>query len=174
MPKAPRASSRLRTTGARRVPGARTKASKPAKKPPLWQCPKCGHRFVTKNLWHSCVNVDLASHFEGKAPGLRATFERFADLARACGPVTVYAQKTRIVITARVRFAGAVVRREWLDAGLWLKRRAEHPRLTRVEDFGAAGYGHHFRLARPGDVDAALAALVREAYLIGIQAVERR
>ena len=55
---------------------------------PLWTCPRCGHRFVTANIWHSCVNVDLDGHFAGKPPILRETFERFADLARACGPVT--------------------------------------------------------------------------------------
>src|SRR5262245_16885009 len=137
---------------------------------PLWACPSCGHTFVTRNLWHSCTNVDLATHFAGKPPVLLETFERFVDLARACGPVTVYAQKTRIVVQARVRFAGAVVRKDWLDAGLWLKRRASHPRLVRVESFGKAGFGHHFRLATPDDVDEALAALVREAFQIGVQA----
>jgi uncharacterized protein DUF5655 len=101
---------------------------------------------------------------------LFATFERYVDLARACGPVTVYAQKTRIVIQARVRFAGAVVRKNWLDAGVWLKRRASHPRLVRIEDFGKAGFGHHFHLSTPAAVDEPLATLMREAYQIGSQA----
>ena len=90
-------------------------------------------------------------------------------MARRCGPVTVYAQKTRIVIQARVRFAGAVVRNHWLDASIWLKRRAEHARLTRIEDFGHLGFGHHFRLAGRGDIDDALARLMREGYRIGEQ-----
>ena len=136
---------------------------------PLWRCGQCGHRFVTKNLWHSCGRYRLADHFKGRPRALRRTFDRFVALAKACGPVTVYAQKTRIVIQARVRFAGLVVRRDWLDAGLWLKRRAEHPRLTRVEDFGPLGFGHHFRLQEPADADRALGDLVREAYAIGTQ-----
>ena len=144
------------------------------RKRPLWRCPKCGHRFVTKNLWHSCGRYRLADHFKGKPRSLRETFDRLTGLAKACGPVTVYAQKTRIVIQARVRFAGAVVRRDWLDAGLWLKRKVEHPCLSRVESFGRLGYGLHFRLQRPADVDDALAELVREAYAIGIQASPRR
>jgi hypothetical protein len=100
---------------------------------------------------------------------LKQTFDRFVETAKRCGPVTVYAQKTRIVIQGRVRFAGAVVRRDWLDAGLWLRRRVEHPLLRRVESFGRLGYGHHFRLCRPADVDAELARLVEEAYAIGQQ-----
>jgi hypothetical protein len=83
--------------------------------------------------------------------------------------VTVYAQKTRIVLQARVRFAGAVVRSEWLDAGLWLKRRVDHPLISRVESFGRLGFGIHFRLRHPDDIDAVMAGLMREAYEIGGQ-----
>jgi len=138
-------------------------------KKPLWRCPKCGHKFVTRNLWHSCARHKLADHFDGKAAELREVLQGFVGLARRCGPVTVYAQKTRIVIQGRVRFAGAVVRKNWLDASMWLKRRAEHPRLVRVEDFGPLGFGHHFRLARRTDIDDALSQLMREAYRIGQQ-----
>ena len=84
--------------------------------------------------------------------------------------MSVYAQKTRIVLQVRVRFAGAVVRSTWLDAGLWLRRPVEHRRLVRTEDFGRLGYGHHFRLEHPDDIDAGLEALMREAYAVGAQA----
>ncbi len=141
---------------------------------PLWRCGKCGHRFVTKNLWHSCGRYRLADHFKEKPRELRKTFDRLVALAKACGPVTVYAQKTRIVLQARIRFASVVVRRDWLDAGIWLKRRAAHPRLARVESFGRLGYGLHFRLRQPADVDDALRDLVREAYAIGIQSHSRK
>jgi hypothetical protein len=121
---------------------------------------------VTPNLWHSCGRYRLSDHFAGKAATLRTVYRAWLAAARAAGPVTVYAQKTRIVFQARVRFAGAVVRGTWLDAGLWLKRLVNHPRLHRVENFGPLGYGHHFRLERAKDVDRALRALVREAYAI--------
>jgi hypothetical protein len=141
---------------------------------PLWKCPRCGHRFVTRNLSHSCVRVRLADHFRGKPAERRRTWNRWVATARACGPVTAYAQKTRIVIQARVRFAGAVVRTSYLDAGLWLRRRADHPRLRRIEDFGALGCVHHFRLESPDDIDAELVALMREAYRVGTQELTRR
>lgn len=131
---------------------------------PLWRCPKCGHRFVTRNLWHSCGRFTLAQHFKGKPGLLRAAFRRWVAIARACGPVTVYAQKTRIVLQARVRFAGAVVRGTWLDAGLWLRRRITHPRVHHIEDFGRLGYGVHFRLQKPGDIDRRMIGFMREAY----------
>lgn len=139
----------------------------------LWKCPRCAHRFVTKNLWHSCVRVSLADHLRGKPIQRKETWDRWLAVARECGPVNAYAQKSRSVIQARVRFAGAVVRRTYLDASLWLRRRAEHQLLRRVEDFGPLGYGHHFRLEGPTDIDPPLQALMHEAYRVGTQEVRR-
>jgi hypothetical protein len=143
-------------------------------KPPLWKCPKCGHRFVTRNLWHSCVRVPVANHFRGKPIERKKTWDRWLKIARECGPVNAYAQKSRIVIMSRVRFAGAVVRASYLDANLWLRRRVDHPRLRRVEDYGALGFGHHFRLETPTDIDAPLEALMHEAYRVGTQELRKR
>lgn len=71
----------------------------------------------------------------------------------------------------RVRFAGAVVRKDWLDATMWLKRRITHPLLVRTESFGRLGYGHHFRLCNPEDVDPSLIKLLGEAYAVGKQSL---
>ena len=141
----------------------------PTRNEALWRCPKCGHRFVTRNLWHSCGRYRLADHFGGKPTHLRKTFDAYVAAARRHGPVTVYAQKTRIVMQGRVRFAGAVVRKEWLDATMWLKRPVDHPLLVRTESFGRLGYVHHFRLCQPGDVDSSLVRLLGEAYVVGQQ-----
>jgi hypothetical protein len=138
-------------------------------KRPLWKCPKCGHRFVTPNLWHSCGRYSISAHFKGKPPNLRGAFDQLVELARKYGRVTVYAQKSRIVIQARVRFANIIVRKGWLDLSLWLKERREHPRLARIEDYGSLGFGHHFRLMHAADVDTELAQLVEQAYLVGQQ-----
>jgi hypothetical protein len=138
-----------------------------ASRKPLWRCPKCGHRFVTKNLWHACGRYRLSDHFKGKPPTLRQTFDRYVKLAKACGPVTVYAQKTRIVIQARVRFAGVTVHRNFLEATIWLKRRIDHRLLSRVEPLGNLGFNHHFRLTDPSDADESLGKLIREAYFFG-------
>ena len=138
-------------------------------KRPLWRCPKCGHRFVTANIWHSCGRYRLADHFAGKPVVLRETFDRYVAAARTHGALTVYAQKTRIVMQGRVRFAGAVVRKDWLEANMWLRRQVDHPRLVRVESYGNLGFGHHFRLDDPKDIDEAMIKLLGEAYVVGQQ-----
>ena len=135
----------------------------------MWKCPRCGHRFVTANLWHSCGRYRLSDYFLGKPKQVRDVFNAFVRLARSCGPVTVYAQKSRIVIQARVRFAGGAPLRNYFRAALWLKRRASHPRLARFESLGSLGYAHYFRLERPSDIDSELGVLMREAYKVGRQ-----
>ncbi len=141
----------------------------PAKKRPLWTCPRCGHQFVTRNLWHSCGQYELQDHFEGKLPAVQATFDRLVAAVEACGPVTMYAQKTRIVFMDRVRFAGVITRKRFLYFSLWLRRRVEHPRLHKVEVFGPDSFGHRFRLERAAEIDPQLEALICEAYEVGRQ-----
>lgn len=136
---------------------------------PLWKCPECGHKFVTKNLSHSCGRHRLADHFVGVDPVIHRTFNRWRAVAEANGPVTVYAQKTRIIFMVRVRFGGASVRKTWLDARLWLKRKPSHPLMHRLHDYGSIGYDFHVKLTHPSQVDARLEALMREAYAIGKQ-----
>jgi len=131
---------------------------------PLWTCPKCRHQFATRNLWHSCVRVPISAHFQGRAAALEPAFQSLARAAEACGPVTIYAQKTRIVIQARVRFASVVVRAGFLDVGVWLGQPATHARLIRTEDFGTLGHYVHVRVERPREVDAALRRLIHRAY----------
>jgi len=133
----------------------------------LWTCPECGHRFVTKNMWHSCSNYTLDHHFDSASPNVRATFARFVALIEKRGPIEVIPQKTRIAIQAKVRFAGCAVRKKWMLANLWLTRRVRHPRLQRVEKFGPGSYGHQFRFDSPAEIDEPFETLVQEANSVG-------
>lgn len=139
-------------------------------KRPLWQCPKCGHKFVTANIWHSCSHYPLSYHFKDKDPIVREIFDAYLELVESFGPVTVIPQKTRIAFQGRVRFAGAVTRKHWLDCGLWLKRRVEHPMFYKIEKLGVRDHIHSFRLKCIEDLeDQKLRLLLKEAYAVGQQ-----
>ena len=132
---------------------------------PLWTCPRCGHRFVSRNLWHSCSRFTLDEAFERSTPAARAAFERFVELVEECGPVVVIPQKTRIALMARVRFAGGQVRRDHVLANIALTRRVDHPRWTKVEEVAPRWFAHRFVIRRPEDLDDPdLKTLVCEAY----------
>lgn len=133
----------------------------------LWQCHKCGRRFVARHQYHTCERHTLAEHFAGKDPAVRQLYDHLVKTVRSFGPVTIYTQKSRILFQARTRFASIVVRRRWLEVTLWLKRRARHPRIRRVEAGALRDYGCVFRLAAQGDLDDDLIQLVREACDVG-------
>lgn len=133
---------------------------------PLSTCPSCGHRFVTPNVWHSCTRISLDEAFARSTPEARAAFERFADLAAVCGPIEVIAQRTRIVIMARVRFAGAIVLRDRVRLNVALTRQLEAPWIERIESYGPRWNAHRFVVHTAADVDAiaGLPAIVCEGY----------
>jgi len=144
---------------------------------PLWTCPRCGHGFVTANIWHSCTRITLGDAFERSTTDARAAFDRFVELVGRCGPVTVIAQKSRIVIMARVRFAGATVLRDRVRLNLALTRRITAPWVVGVEAYGDRWNAHRFEARRPADVDAIeeLPGLLCEAYHdLGLQESLRR
>ncbi len=136
---------------------------------PLWTCPDCGRQFVTPRTYHSCGDFEIAAHFAGKTPATRALFDQLVAAVKEFGPVTVYAQKSRIVFQARTRFAAVMVRRRWLVGHIWLKRPAQHPLIYRLERYTYRDYGHVFRLTRPEELDAPFLALLHEAYVMGSQ-----
>ena len=143
---------------------------------PLWTCPRCQHRFVTPNLWHSCVRRTLDDALAHTTPDARAAFDRFVELAARCGPIEVIAQKTRIVIMGRVRFAGAQVLRDRVRLNVALTRRIEAPWVERVDAYGPRWNAHRFAARSTADVDAIseLPALLCEGYRdLGMQGWRR-
>lgn len=141
----------------------------PSKLKPLWRCPKCGERFVTRNMWHSCGKYSLEARFAGCEPHVFSLFKKFEKMVRACGPVALIPQKTRIVFQARVRFAGCVPRKSHLDCALALPKRRNHPRFYKIESYSLHFHGHRFRVKSPDDLDAELQGWLREAYTVGEQ-----
>jgi hypothetical protein len=131
---------------------------------PLWTCPRCGHRFVTANSWHSCTRLTLDEVFARARPNVRASFDRWLAMAEQCGPLAVIPQKTRIVFMDRVRFAGAQVLRDRLRVSFSLTREVDRPpfRLTR---YAPGWVAHVFDIRDPSELDdPELQALLRESY----------
>jgi hypothetical protein len=149
-------------------PAPQTKRRQRHPRPPLWTCPDCGKQYVTRNTWHSCVVVPLESHFVNR-PRARQMFDAYVAALERDGPITISVSKTRIEIMTRARFTGAVVRRDYLRASLWLKRRVDSPRFVKIEHFGGDDWGHYFEIRDESDIDDELMALAREARRVGDQ-----
>jgi len=100
---------------------------------------------------------------------VRGTFDRFVDVARQSGPVTVLPEKTRIALQVRMSFAALMPRRRWLNGHLVLARAVPSERFTAVQVFSPRNVLHAFRLTGPEDIDAEFAGWIREAYQVGAQ-----
>lgn len=135
----------------------------------LWICPECGRGFASRNQSHACGRHSLEPHFAGKPPEIRALYDALLQRVRACGPVTVLPEKTRIAFQVRMSFAVAMPRRAWLDGHLVLARRVEDPLFRRIESLSPRNHVHHFRLRSPDDLTPRFDALLREAYAVGEQ-----
>ena len=144
------------------------------RRPPLWRCPRCARRFANRNQSHACGRHDLAHHFRGKPPAIRRLFDEVRRAVRACGPVRVQPEKTRIAFQVRMSFAQVTPRRQSLDGHVVLARRFEHPRFRRIDTISRRNHVHHFRLLTSADIDDDFRAWLREAYAVGAQEHLRR
>ncbi len=140
----------------------RRRASKPVERP-MWRCPRCGHRFVSRNLWHSCADVPLDHHFGGR-PGLRRLFDAWLALVRKNGPLEVSSNKTRIAFMGRVRFGGCTVRKDHLLCSFALTRPLRDQRFVQVKEVVPGWWAHRFELRHPRQLDDFLRRLVRGSY----------
>lgn len=142
----------------------------PAKRQkPLWICPRCGHRFVNRNQWHSCRRYSLAQVFARSEPEVRRLFDRVRRMVGSVGPVHLQAYRDHVAFLVRVRFLGATPRRRWLDLGFWLPERDESPRFHKVETLTPTDHVHLLRIRDPDDLDGEVVAWIRRAYRVGEQ-----
>jgi hypothetical protein len=146
-------------------------------KHPLWHCPKCGARLVSRNLWHSCGRFTLEALFSGSVPGVLVAARKYVALLESLGDVQVLPQKTRLVGVARVRFAGLYPRKDHFLAAFALHRWLANPRIVKTVDYGPRWRGHYVRITTAADLDAELRAWLQESHdVVGVQSdlVERR
>jgi hypothetical protein len=138
---------------------------------PVWICPKCGARLVSRNLWHSCGQYTLETLFAGAAPGVLELARAYVVMLHSLGDVQVISQKTRLVCVARVRFAGLSPRKRGFQASFALHRWLDSPRIVKRVDYGPRWRGHYLSVQARTDLDDELRGWLQEAHdVVGLQA----
>lgn len=138
--------------------------------PSLWVCPRCGARLVSRNLWHSCVQVTLEELFARSEPAALDLARRYVSMLQSLGDVQVIPQKTRLVCVARVRFAGLSPRKDGFVATFSLHRWLDSPRIVKTVDYGPRWRSHSVSVRSPADLDDELRAWLQESYdIVGMQ-----
>ena len=108
--------------------------------------------------------MTVHSHFVGKDPQVRATYERILDAVRALGPVTEDPKKTSIHLVRRTAFAGIATRRSALVLTLKSDKDVRSPRIAKHEQASAHRWHLEVRIQNPDQVDRQLTAWLRAAY----------
>jgi hypothetical protein len=135
----------------------------------LWTCPKCKRRFANRNQTHFCGHQTVEQHLRGRAPLVISLYQRFVELVKECGPVTVVATKTRIGFQVRMTFAAVSLRKHHLACHVVLSRRLENQRFKLIQSLSPRNHVHHFRIGSVEELDDEVAAWLKEAYKVGEQ-----
>ena len=136
---------------------------------PLWICPRCGAKLVTRNMSHSCGTFSLSDLFARSEPRVRKIFRKLARMVRACGPVIITPQKTRVVFQVRVRFLACTPRKSHLLCTFEFTRRKNNRRFRSVTTYARLWHGHEVRFDSEDQLDREVAAWIRESYALGEQ-----
>jgi hypothetical protein len=143
----------------------------PVRLSPLWTCPKCGAKLVTRNMSHSCGLATLADWKARMGPRAAQLYERFEQMIAACGPYYIAPAKTRIAFLARVRFAGITrLTEEGMTCGFSLPAPVRSPRVVKIEEVVPRWWVHTLRITDVGQLDNQVQDWLRESYrLMGMQ-----
>ena len=145
-------------------------ASNTVTRRPVWTCPKCGARLISKNLWQCCGKFAIEDLFTGARPEVLELARKYVKLLQSLRDIQVIPQKTRLVCVARVRFAGLYPRKTGFRAGFALRRCLRSPRIVKTANYGPRWRGHFVDIRSEGDLDDELRAWRQESYdTVGIQ-----
>lgn len=110
----------------------------------------------------------VEDHLAGKPSEIVALYQRFIELAQACGPFSYRVTKTAITLKGTRRgFAGAKPAQRSLDGYLDLQRELRDPRILRASPYTSRLFVHQFRVTSLDQLDGEFHGWIREAYDVG-------
>jgi hypothetical protein len=136
---------------------------------PLWICPKCGARLVTRNLWHSCGRFTLDALFAKAEPDVVALARKYIDMLQALGDVQVIPEDP-----ARLRrerpFRWPVSAQARLPGGVRASALGKSPRIVKTVDYGPKWRVHFVDVRSAHDLDDQLEGWLQESHdTVGLQ-----
>ena len=137
---------------------------------PLWTCPKCKQKFVTKNLWHSCTQFTVDEFFKGKNSELKKLYYKLVKFVKKCGPIYININKTRISFQGKMRFCGVSrVLKDGLKIAFLLNRELNDPRIEKIEFIQPMYFIHYLKIKNEKDLDKELLSWIKKSYKMGMR-----
>ena len=130
-----------------------------------WICPDCGRLFGRAGQSHDCApGLTLEEYFATGPPHERPIFGAVMAHIETLGPVHADIVAVGVFLKKPRKFAELRPKDRWVAISFSLRRRAQHPTITRkVVEYGAR-FWHVANVREPGEIDAALLDLLAEAY----------
>lgn len=104
------------------------------------------------------------SHFEGRAPILRKTYDHLIKVLGRFGPLKEEPHKTSIHLVNHSALAGVEVRRDYILLNVKADHEIQSPRVVKTEKISAKRFHHKFKLSAPKEIDAEMKNWLKEAY----------
>jgi hypothetical protein len=132
---------------------------------PIWVCPECERQFARKGQGHECAPaMSLEEYFSTGPERERPIFDAVMAHMDTVGPVHVEPVSVGIFLKRSTSFAQLRPMTKWVALSFSLRRKVQHPRITRkvVEYHGR--YHHVVNVRGPDDIDDDIQDWLTEAY----------
>lgn len=106
----------------------------------------------------------LEAHFAGKAPTVRAIYDKLMAETHLFGDVIEEPKKTSIHLVNKTAFAGVATRKVALLLNIKSAAPILSPRFPKTEKISSNRYHQEVKLTDPAEVDAELLGWLRQAY----------
>ena len=106
----------------------------------------------------------IEQHFAGRAPAVRATYDRIVAAARSFGPVRQEPKKTSIHLARGTAFAGVATRKAALILTIKSATDIRSRRIIKREQASANRWHLEVRLDDPRQVDRELEGWLKKAF----------
>ena len=110
--------------------------------------------------------VSVNSHFSGKDPVVRKTYDQLLRAIKRFGPAVEDPKKTSIHIVNKSALAGVATRKAHLVLTIKSDRKLLSSRIHKSEQTSSSRYHHEVKLSSPSDIDDELIGWLKAAYLL--------
>jgi hypothetical protein len=108
----------------------------------------------------------VKSHFEGKSPAVRETYEQLMKVSKTFGRVTEDPKQTSIHLVNTTAFAGVATRKDSLILTIKSNRKITSPRIFKSEQTSAQRFHHEIKLVSPSEVNDEVISWLCDAYAL--------
>jgi hypothetical protein len=129
-----------------------------------WTCPRCDREFARAKQSHDCVPGNSLNVTFAKRPEQRAIYDAVMKHLKTVGKVHIDPVQIGVFLKSDRKVAELRPKQKWLAASLYLARRIDDARVTRIYQSAATRFVNEVRLRSPDDVDDQFKTWLEEAY----------